>query len=361
MIKNIQYLRFLAAFIVVFAHSNMNMYGLTAKATDLGGFGVDIFFVISGFIMPFILFGGKYKNTLPKITAGQFIWRRITRIWPMYFLATMCVVVLSWMVANSMFEDARVDFAYHYNATRTSVRWIIDSLTFTHGLNPPVLGTGWTLQVEFMFYTAFAAVLLSKPKTLTQLEISLIGLFVFFFVAGNSHLAIAGFAKTYANPMIIEFAFGMLVYRMYSFDRLIPKSAALILLIAALPLFLWIELSETIENFGPLYRPLVWGGFAFVMVASAMSLEKYSPNSKFLLLLGDASYSLYLVHYIIGPVMIHYWTNNSMQDSVSIWLYMPMFIIICHIAGIATHLYIEKPINAAIRKASTPKPVLAIP
>lgn len=352
MIKNIQYLRFLAAFIVVFAHSNMNMYGLSAKATDLGGFGVDIFFVISGFIMPFILFGGKYKEGLPKITAGQFIWRRITRIWPMYFLATMSVVLLSWMVANSMFDNAGADFAYHYNAARTSVRWVIDSLTFTHGLNPPVLGTGWTLQVEFMFYTALAAVLLSKPRTLIQLELSLIGLFAFFFVAGSGNLAISGFAKTYANPMIIEFAFGMLVYRMYSYDCLIPKGAALALIVAALPVFLWVEMSEAIKNFGPLYRPIVWGGFAFVMVASAMSLESYTPESKFLLLLGDSSYSLYLVHYIIGPVIIHYWTNNSMQSSVSIWLYMPMFIVVCHAAGIATHLYIEKPINSAIRKAS---------
>ena len=96
MIANIQYLRFLAAFLVIYAHANLAVYGITPQITNLGGVGVDIFFIISGFIMPYIIYGGLYKYGMtPKLTPLGFIKRRITRIWPLYLVATLVVVLIS--------------------------------------------------------------------------------------------------------------------------------------------------------------------------------------------------------------------------------------------------------------------------
>lgn len=350
MIKSIQYLRFLAAFIVIFAHSNAQMYGISAKYTNMGGFGVDLFFVISGFIMPFIIFGGRYRGQAPEIGAAEFMARRVSRIWPMYFLATAAVVVLSWMVANGKFSDVGAEFAYHYNAYRVNLAWVFDSLTFTHGADAPVLGTGWTLQVEFMFYSAIAVILLSKPENLFQLEARLAALFALFFFISSIGVSASSFAKAYATPMIIEFAFGMIIYRLYSAEVLIEKKLAILLGIGAFIAFIFIEVTSLTQWGGHFNRPIMWGGCAFFIVWSALSLEKYISENKTLLLLGDSSYSLYLVHYIIGPVIFHYWHNYSLAESIPLWAYLSMFIVVCHLAGIACHLYLEKPINSTIRK-----------
>lgn len=351
MIKSIQYLRFLAAFIVIFAHSNLQMYGVSAKYTNMGGFGVDLFFVISGFIMPFIIFGGKYHGQTPKIGPAEFMARRVSRIWPMYFLATFAVVVLSWMVANGKFSDVGAEFAYHYNQYRVNLAWVFDSLTFTHGANPPVLGTGWTLQVEFMFYSAIAVILLSKPKSLLEMETRLLGLFLLLFIVSKTSVAASGFAAAYATPMVIEFAFGMAVYRLYSHGIVIEKKLAAILGAAAFLVFILVEAKSLTQWGGSFNRPLIWGGCAFIIVWSALSLETAISDNRLFLLLGDSSYSLYLVHYIIGPVIFHYWHNYSLSEHVPMWAYLSMFIVACHLVGVACHLYLEKPINSTIRKA----------
>ncbi|WP_139405201.1 acyltransferase family protein, partial [Aeromonas veronii] len=93
MIVNIQYLRFIAAFSVIIAHAALQMYGVDAQITNAFGVGVDIFFVISGFIMPFIIYGGYYHHGLePKYSPLAFMKKRIIRIWPLFFIATSSVL-----------------------------------------------------------------------------------------------------------------------------------------------------------------------------------------------------------------------------------------------------------------------------
>ncbi|HHU9843474.1 TPA: acyltransferase family protein, partial [Escherichia coli] len=96
-IYNIQVLRFFAALIVVIAHSEIVMYGI--RMSGLGGIGVDIFFIISGFIMPFIAYGGKKADGPFNISAAKFFLRRLVRILPLYIILTACAVYVSYLVS----------------------------------------------------------------------------------------------------------------------------------------------------------------------------------------------------------------------------------------------------------------------
>ncbi|MEX5582465.1 acyltransferase family protein [Pseudomonas lurida] len=347
MIKNIQYLRFLAAALVVIAHSNLQIYGIEGKTTNLGGFGVDIFFIISGFIMPYIIYGGLYKPGISAtMSAPGFLWRRFTRIWPMYFITISVVILISYMVSSGKIPNVTADLAYIFNMSKADPMWVLQTLTFTHWNKPPLLGIGWTLQVEFMFYASIAAVLFFRIKTFEGLET---GILIFFFAAillsKKSEVAYA-----FANPMIIEFMLGFFLYRIISNGVLLEKRTSMIVLIGVLPAVIAIELSGAIPLTGALYRPVAWGLPAFLMTWAAISLESVTPPSKSLALLGDASYSLYLTHGFVSPVFVFFWVSTELFQVVPWWIYLPVYFAICQSIGLIAHLYIEKPLNTLIRK-----------
>lgn len=346
MIKNIQYLRFIAAFLVILAHANFQMYGIPAQLTNMGGFGVDIFFIVSGFIMPYIIFGGMYtENTQAKISAIEFLWRRITRIWPIYFLTIMTILAISAAVVTGVIENPTPGLAYFFNGSKIDGRWLLETLTFTHWERAPILGIGWTLQVEFMFYVAIAVILSLRVKTLEGLEA---GLLIFFF-ASFLLSTFSPIANSFANAMILEFMLGVFLYRIVSKGVLLPKYVAILIIIATIPLVLMIDKNAAIRGLGFLYRPIAWGIPAFFLTWAALSIERITPSIKGVELLGDASYSLYLTHGFFAPVFIFMWERSGLTEHTTWWVYLIAYVIACQGLAIATHLYIEKPLNNIIR------------
>ncbi|MFB4392147.1 MULTISPECIES: acyltransferase family protein [unclassified Pseudomonas] len=356
MIKNIQYLRFLAAALVVLAHSNLQIYGINGASTNLGGFGVDIFFIISGFIMPYIIYGGLYTES-PTATMGAagFLWRRITRIWPMYFITIACVIVISYAVGSGFIPNVTADLAYIFNPSKANPLWVFETLTFTHWSRPPVLGIGWTLQVEFLFYVSIAAVLLFRVNTLAGMEAGILSFF-FLTLLLSSHSEVA---SAFANPMIFEFMLGFFLYRIVSSNVTMNKNIAIFILAISAPALLAIELSGAIKLSGTIYRPVAWGVPAFFLVWAALSLEQYTKDSKIFSLLGDASYSLYLTHGFISPLFVFIWISFGLADTIPWWIYLPLYFAVCQGIGVVAHLYVEKPINNSIRKIFRKKPKCA--
>lgn len=346
MIKNIQYLRFLAAALVVFAHSNLQIYGVGPQLTNLGGFGVDIFFVVSGFIMPYIIFGGLYREGVSaKMGAAGFLWRRITRIWPMYFLTIVMVLFISYLVSTGAIPNVTADLAYIFNGSKIEPAWIFQTLTFSHWDRPPILGIGWTLQVEFLFYAAIAFALAASAKTLEGIEAILIAFFFTALIMSPS----SPIASAFSNAMVIEFLLGFFLYRTVSRGLLIQKHIAMILVVITIPAVLLIEHTGAIKLQGNLYRPIAWGVPAFFLTWAALSLESYTPKIPTLELLGDASYSLYLTHGFVSPVFVYLLVSTGIASALSWWFYLPLYLIVCQLIGLAAHLYIEKPLNRYIR------------
>ncbi|MBF9770395.1 acyltransferase family protein [Enterobacter asburiae] len=349
MIANIQYLRFLAAFLVIYAHANLAVYGITPQITNLGGVGVDIFFIISGFIMPYIIYGGLYKDGMtPKLTPLGFIKRRITRIWPLYLVATLVVVFISWLVDSGAISQPTADFAYIFNGSRLDLMWIIKTMTFMNFDKPPILGIGWTLQFEFLFYFLLAGLLAIGIKKANSLEFySVCALVV--FGAGN---ALAhGESKvliTLSSQMFIEFILGMYLYRMYSAGCILPKWLAWIGIASFFPLFAFAN--SGVFAYNDYSRLLTWGIPAFVIVWSALSLEGVIPHNRTFLLLGDSSYSLYLSHGISAPVFLFIWTQLDLDKTVSVVPYVIVYYIYCQVIALACYKLIEKPVNGWIKK-----------
>lgn len=349
MIANIQYLRFLAAFLVIYAHANLAVYGITPQITNLGGVGVDIFFIISGFIMPYIIYGGLYKDGMvPKLTPIGFIKRRITRIWPLYLVATVVVVFISWLVSSGAISQPTADFAYIFNGSRLDASWIFKTMTFMNFDRPPILGIGWTLQFEFLFYFLLAGLLILGIKKANSLEFFAIFALVLFAAGSAITHGESRVLVTLSSQMFIEFILGMYLYRMYSSGCVLPKWLAWIGIISFFPLFAFTN--SGVFAYNDYSRLLTWGVPAFVIVWSALSLEGHIPHSRIFLLLGDSSYSLYLSHGISAPIFLFAWTKLGLDKTVSIIPYVVIYYFYCQAIALACYKLIEKPVNGWIKK-----------
>lgn len=350
MIVNIQYLRFIAAFSVIIAHAALQMYGIDAKITNAFGVGVDIFFVISGFIMPFIIYGGYYHDDLePKYTPLAFMKKRVVRIWPLFFIATTSVLTLSFIVSSGIISNPTVDFAYLFNSSNLDASWYFKSLLFASFDKHLMMTISWTLQYEFIFYSLLALLIAFKLKKLESIET-----FVVIFLVAGSTIISSGYmdnaiSKTIFNPIMVEFILGMYLYRIVSAGIKLNVFTSVIILILFIPAF--ILLNSPYMPFGSdFFRLILWGGPSFLLVWAALSLEGYIPKNKIFLLFGDASYSLYLSHGITAPLFILCWQKLELQHSVNMYIYIFIYCIFCQCCGVLCYKYVESPITEKLKK-----------
>lgn len=300
MINNLQATRAVAAYMVVVYHLlGQLIYRLypDAKYLTFGAAGVDIFFVISGFIMVVTTSDGK---TGP----ADFLAKRIGRIVPIYWLITLVLVAL--VVAGLK----------PLGIMHMEPDWVVKSLFFIpfdrDGRIEPVNSVGWTLNYEMFFYLVFA-LCLSVRQNSTRVML-LCAIMLTLTVAGLfGDLGL--FGKFYTTPIILEFSFGCALGYFFQSTgkpqlqkqeapkpdpRGIRISWLLIAIgftIIAIAQVVTISLGMKTELIG-LARPLVWGVGGLFVVTGAVFLERSGSvvSSGWLKKLGDASYSIYLVH-----------------------------------------------------------------
>jgi exopolysaccharide production protein ExoZ len=288
----------------------------------IGAAGVDVFFVISGFII--------WTQALrPHAVPASFFWRRFTRVAPAYWLASAAVIALAAAWPSLMPEVA------------LSPRHIALSLAFIAHTDPegrvfPVLPPGWTLTYEAAFYALVAAVLFAPAKARFALTI-----------AGLAALAAAGFGwpavyRYIANPLMLEFAAGAALAQWTARGGRIMPGAGLVFggLGVALLAAMWLGgLQDT------LWRPLLWGLPAVMIVAAALAIEpvKALTPPRTLIRLGDASYAIYLCHLPTVALVA------AAIGWPHVWLFVPAAIAASIIAGLAFHRFVERPLIAACR------------
>jgi len=157
MISNIQVLRGLAALAVVFYHTDFRIF----KDVHTDFQGVSIFFVISGFIMTYIL----QKDT------NQFMLRRIVRIVPLYWIMTITkYVVTLLMLIIHLKIHGNLSSLFYSEVLNSNTFWVIlNSFLFLPYMDSvgnllPYLGVGWTLNLEMFFYLLLAIMLMFSKK-----------------------------------------------------------------------------------------------------------------------------------------------------------------------------------------------------
>ncbi|MGA0602773.1 acyltransferase family protein [Caulobacter sp. KR2-114] len=318
---SIQYLRAIAAVGVAAYHACQWRSG----GFEVGRAGVDLFFVISGFIM--------WRITAGRETAlASFVWRRFTRVAPTYWVLTLAMagVALAWP-----------NFLPNVHA---GWRHVLLSMAFITHLDPkglpfPVLPAGWTLNYEAVFYLLFAAGLWLREQSR-----------ILFVTAALTAVAVLGLLDPPlyalgANAMMLEFAAGLWLGRLAQRGLLPGPKVGMLLAAGGVIAF---AASNTAGVADSLLRPLLWGLPAAALVLGALALEAAgrTPRLPWLKRLGDASYSIYLGHAPATAVVAH--TLGTDRP----WLFIPAALAASILAGLAGRALLEKPLLRLLRGAA---------
>lgn len=319
----VQYLRALAAIGVVIFHAADK----TGRHFTIGAAGVDVFFVISGFIMWFM------AATRP-VSPGSFILDRVLRIGPVYWIATSVMVVggLAGLFPNLVL----------------TLDHVVASLLFIPARSPssgeiwPLLVQGWTLNYEMFFYCIFAATL-AFPSRYRIAAMAV--LFTGLCLAGLAYDGESALALTYTNPRLLEFLVGTIIGKFWLDGSMPGRGLAGAAVVSALVGFAVIELrgtGYTVSLIGPLACLLVLGTVAY---ENAVAVPKLSLPAY----VGDASYSIYLWHTFVISVVVKATGMLALPPAVTI----PVASIGGVAGGLVAYELIERPLVRALRRQRT--------
>jgi exopolysaccharide production protein ExoZ len=337
---NVQYLRFVAAALVVASHCYQIIpkYGAHDIGTqfELGGSGVDIFFAISGFIMVVIT---EYRES----DSTEFFLHRLTRVAPMYWLLT-AIMAITLVVAPALFASSKLDIL----ALSASFLFVPWPSTAVPGA-APLLPVGWTLNFEFIFYGLFAvAMATSYRKRVEITSLALMSLAAIGMVFKPLDLR----AAFITSSILIEFVFGMLIAKLL-INRRLPGAGVCYGLIIVGVMSLIATLDHVPERLGSA-RPLEWGLPAAMIVLGAVGLEVARRESRIRLLaaLGDASYSIYLTHLFTLGALRFVWARWHLGQMVSDVFLLAFGLFSALLVGYLAYLFVEKPLTNYAKIAS---------
>ncbi|HVX81586.1 MAG TPA: acyltransferase [Devosiaceae bacterium] len=330
-IFGLQALRFVAAAMVVITHAlnrEVNLYhpAPLPRAPWMES-GVDIFFVISGFIMIYIL--------KPDTRAGAFWMQRFTRIAPLYWTATI-VAFLGGLVLPDWFFGAQKPLF----ALQSMLFLPLGPGNGTH----PLISPGWTLIYEFAFYTILALCLAIRRPPFA-LAVTVI---VALVATGEMLKSLIPWIGYYSDQaLMLEFLFGMgaavlagnpglkpwqglvlagaglvLIYLIWDFDLAWPRGIKV-----GLPAFLVV--------FGTLTSEPIW--------------QRVNPMRQFARL-GDASYAIYIVHFFFVTALATLFQKSPLvHDTLGPLGYTGLAVGLGIGAGLLAHILVEKPLLRLVR------------
>ena len=334
--NGVQALRFFAALLVVVTHA-------TGMATERmlgmgpghfwynGQSGVDIFFVISGFVM------ALSSTSLEGRADGwrTFAKRRILRVVPMYWIATtlkvVMVLALPAMALHSHFDPLHITNSYLFLPSYNEDGEVL-----------PVLTVGWTLQFEMFFYAMFTLALLFKRPPLVFCGL----VFLVLSTVGSlvAHPAGVGAIWSYTSPIILEFIYGMIIARFLCKPRM-PVWLGALIAVAGFAVLMGVHTLVA-------WRPYMWGIPAAMVVLGVVQMERAigAHLPKWLLEQGNASYVLYLFHPFLVPAV------GVILIKAHI-ISLPLAVVACLVASplmaLVIHRVIENPLNRWLKNATS--------
>lgn len=324
MIYSIQYLRGIAAALVLFEHIAIKGHQFSTNPLSFfraGGCGVDLFFIISGFIM-------CQTTQNRKTSIKHFMIARFFRIIPLYWLLTtiaLLVFIASPENVNRSGGDTKI--IESYLLIPTSGKYLIQN--------------GWTLSYEFLFYSIFAACLAAPhSRFLSTLLIIAIVVTGYFFKPQDSRLIFI------SHPVILEFCYGIFAFKLWRARLLKPQLGA--------PLILGGVIGILITSQTGLHdmhgRFIHYGIPTLMLLTGLLSLEgkiSKSPN-RGLLTLGNASYSIYLTHAFtlaFAAIALRRLNNFPMNYPMA---FSMLLILTGILVGVLVYKHIEMPLNNII-------------
>jgi peptidoglycan/LPS O-acetylase OafA/YrhL len=291
-LPTIQVLRGIAASLVAFYHfsGNFTMHSWLIESgfSRIGAAGVDIFFVISGFIMVYTT-----RRKTGARDALTFIKRRALRIYPLYWFWTTVLLALWGIgVLLQMYHGLSLK-KYQFSAFFIFSSFVLlpsyDGVAFR-----PLLAQGWTLSFEMFFYAAFSCAILMRLKKAKL--VFLAAAFVVLSLCGRCLGAQNGLRHLFTDPIVLEFLYGVLAAEVLlrvpeRRNRKIAQTLPLVLIGLGV-----VGLLSTAWTNPPLSLRYLFYGLPALLIVSGAAMFGSAPRPRFLVYIGDASYSIYLTH-----------------------------------------------------------------
>ena len=332
----IQVLRGVASLLVVFLHATVNLNDVFHKPFlynffNFGGAGVDIFFVLSGFIITHTSFNGlAHKEKL-----FPFIRRRFVRIFPTYWIIISGFLLLQFLLP-----------AFYKTPFDCNVLNILSTYFLLPGHNM-VNGVSWTLSYELFFYILFSLAFIIPSKKITWVVFALYTLAIILIpITGHNIENGNQWLKLLAYPMNVEFFMG--VFAALIIPKLSKKLSVPFIIIGAV-LFLFCGVLSN-NGYGivsnSFNRVVLFGIPSFFIIVGLVRFElgKTMDIHSILLSLGEASYSLYLLHLPIIVACLKIMEKLNIQNNIVLHLLLFALIIFICLASVLFYKWIEKPL-----------------
>lgn len=339
-------LRGLAAMLVLVVHSFL-ILGYSqqySKNFELTNIGVDIFFVLSGFIMAFAHWDDFGKGTK---SVSLFIKKRVVRIYPMYLIITLLTAIILYIAPHLFY------------AMKYSNELVLKSILFI----PSEIGTGtslilavaWTLAFEIVFYIIFAICLIPHRKAGLIATITALSLWALAALTITPENYISEF---FLSSLPLEFICGIIIcmhYKSKQKQSAINPTALISMLALAVAALIVFTIPYPIaeRTLRDNSRAIYYGIPAiiiFICFLNARQINKgwlrTTINS-----IGDASYSTYLTHFLFIGAIKFVAARSGAIDSINIYALIIFSCVFCTACGIATHKIIEIPVTKLFRLA----------
>jgi peptidoglycan/LPS O-acetylase OafA/YrhL len=348
---SVQALRAIAALLVVSVHSidAAELYSSPRQSRffhwgNYGACGVDIFFAISGFIVSQVAVRMADRNPeAPSATARQFLTRRITRIYPLYWILTAVVIAME--------ELGRHHTEWH------SFHWL-PTLLLLPSLqalgNAPALSLGWSLMFEMYFYLILTIFMVWTPRSTVRNTVAFLCGMVILGTLVNIHRPLI---VIWMNPIVLEFVFGCLIGLIFSRSTVNVKTRAIGFWIAAIgavslaaSIFTGYGLASEqdwiLAGYYSWLRVGVWGVPAALLVGGVIlwNPKMRSAPARLMVFLGDASYSIYLCTIPSRSFVEHFWRFFGRFGADTGVLLGALF---CIMVGVICYLALERPLMRA--------------
>lgn len=348
----IQALRGIASLLVVLFHTTANASEIL-KITFLSGFfnfgsaGVDVFFVLSGFIITYTSLGSINKSK----KFSTFIYRRFIRIFPTY-----------WFII-SLFLLAQILLPSFY---RTHFSFDIKNIFFTYLLLPGhamVNGVSWTLSYELFFYLIFCFAFIIRSKKIAFAVAILYGFILILLpLLGYNYENENPWINLITFPMNVEFIMGVIAALIIV---KLPQRFCLPFIVGGSLIFIIDGVFSNADYHifsNSFNRVVLFGIPAFFVITG---LVKYELNKKIivpkmLLNLGEASYSLYLIHLPVIVAAFKILARLNIKNTLVTHLCITIIIVIICYACILFYQTVEKPILNklnSLRKIKVPNEI----
>ncbi|MES2678988.1 MAG: acyltransferase, partial [Bacteroidota bacterium] len=308
-------LRFFAALAVIITHIELlkKMYGFPniweqPVIFDLGGFGVYFFFVLSGFLITYLLLVEKQKEGTIRIK--QFYMRRILRIWPLYYLILVIGFFVLPKIGYIQIEFVRDLFIKDFTPNLLLYLLILPNLAASMFSTVPHIGQTWSIGVEEQFYIFWPWVISKSKKVLRSLLMIISGLIlvkVLMLVLGKFYgdtswyMPLRNFiAMSKFECMAIGGIGAYFVFVKHPFLKVLYNKYVLNLGFLLIPLLIFGTPARLQDGIHIVYSLI----FLVIILNVANNSVKIKLENKVLNYLGKISYGIYMYHFMIIPLIL---------------------------------------------------------